>query len=322
MSIKKLGNGQYLVDVRPAGSNGKRYRKKFDRKTEASNYEKFVLTNYHDKKWCDRPDDKRDVIELIALWYKLHGQTLKNGEREKRNLIRIYKQMGKPKAYQVTRNFFVKFRAERMEVGIQPSTLNRDHNTLSSLFTALINAGEYHHVHPLKGIKKLKVPPTEMGFLTKKQIDLLLGTLPNDIALIARICLSTGSRWGEANNIRQEHVCNGRITFINTKNNKNRTVPIGDKLYRDLKNLNSGKLFSDSYGQFCIILKELNFDLPKGQASHVLRHTFASHFMMNGGNILTLQKILGHGDIKQTLTYAHFSPDYLMDAIKFNPLGE
>lgn len=30
--------------------------------------------------------------------------------------------------------------------------------------------------------------------------------------------------------------------------------------------------------------------LPRGQKSHVLRHTFASHFMMNGGNILTLQK--------------------------------
>ena len=34
--------------------------------------------------------------------------------------------------------------------------------------------------------------------------------------------------------------------------------------------------------------------LPRGQLTHVLRHTFASHFMMNGGNILVLQKILGH----------------------------
>ncbi|WP_222101899.1 hypothetical protein [Methylomonas koyamae] len=36
----------------------------------------------------------------------------------------------------------------------------------------------------------------------------------------------------------------------------------------------------------------------KGQLTHVLRHTFASHFMMNGGNILTLQKILGNGSLK------------------------
>ena len=34
---------------------------------------------------------------------------------------------------------------------------------------------------------------------------------------------------------------------------------------------------------------------------------------MQGGNILALQKILGHSDIKMTLIYAHLSPDYLGD---------
>ncbi|MEQ1977415.1 tyrosine-type recombinase/integrase, partial [Xenorhabdus sp. SGI240] len=61
-------------------------------------------------------------------------------------------------------------------------------------------------------------------------------------------------------------------------------------------------------------------DLPRGQAVHVLRHTFSAHFMMNGGNILTLQKIMGHASIQQTMVCAHFAPDYLQDAIKFNPL--
>jgi integrase len=53
---------------------------------------------------------------------------------------------------------------------------------------------------------------------------------------------------------------------------------------------------------------------------HALRHTFASHFVMNGGNILTLQKILGHSDIKMTLQYAHLAPDFLgeeMERVKF-----
>jgi len=44
---------------------------------------------------------------------------------------------------------------------------------------------------------------------------------------------------------------------------------------------------------------------------HSLRHTFASHFMMAGGNILTLQKLLGHSDIATTMTYAHLSPDHI-----------
>lgn len=33
---------------------------------------------------------------------------------------------------------------------------------------------------------------------------------------------------------------------------------------------------------------------------HDLRHTFASHFMMNGGNIYDLQKILGHTSLEMT----------------------
>jgi len=59
---------------------------------------------------------------------------------------------------------------------------------------------------------------------------------------------------------------------------------------------------------------------PLKRAWHALRHTFASHFIMQGGNILTLQKILGHSDLKMTLIYAHLCPDYLqreMDRLKF-----
>jgi integrase len=44
---------------------------------------------------------------------------------------------------------------------------------------------------------------------------------------------------------------------------------------------------------------------------HDLRHTFASHFMMSGGNILALQKLLDHHDVKVTQKYEHLAPDYL-----------
>lgn len=56
------------------------------------------------------------------------------------------------------------------------------------------------------------------------------------------------------------------------------------------------------------------------RAWHALRHTFASHFVMSGGSILALQKILGHSDIKMTIVYAHLAPDYLgteMDRVRF-----
>ena len=59
---------------------------------------------------------------------------------------------------------------------------------------------------------------------------------------------------------------------------------------------------------------------PAGQCAHILRHTFASQFVMNGGNILTLQKTLGHSSLQMTMRYAHLSPDHLKEVIQYNPL--
>ncbi len=45
---------------------------------------------------------------------------------------------------------------------------------------------------------------------------------------------------------------------------------------------------------------------------HDLRHTFASHFAMKGGNLYALAKILGHASPKMTLDdYAHLSPQFI-----------
>lgn len=62
--------------------------------------------------------------------------------------------------------------------------------------------------------------------------------------------------------------------------------------------------------------------LAEGQKMHVLGHTFASHFMMNGGNILVLQRILGHVNIRETMRYAHFSPGHLEEAAMLNAIAE
>ena len=48
---------------------------------------------------------------------------------------------------------------------------------------------------------------------------------------------------------------------------------------------------------------------------HDLRHTFASHFMMSGGSLRSLQTILGHTEINMTLRYAHLSPSFLAEEI-------
>lgn len=62
--------------------------------------------------------------------------------------------------------------------------------------------------------------------------------------------------------------------------------------------------------------------LPKDQLTHICRHTLASHFVMNGGHILTLQKVLGHSDLKLTMRYAHLAPGYLDEALLKNPMSK
>ena len=52
-----------------------------------------------------------------------------------------------------------------------------------------------------------------------------------------------------------------------------------------------------------------------GQPTHVLRHTFASHFVMRGGSIPVLQKLLGHKNISMTMRYAHLSPEHKRQSV-------
>jgi integrase len=44
---------------------------------------------------------------------------------------------------------------------------------------------------------------------------------------------------------------------------------------------------------------------------HDLRHTFASRFMMGGGDLYSLSKLMGHKSLAMTMRYAHLSPGHL-----------
>lgn len=111
------------------------------------------------------------------------------------------------------------------------------------------------------------------------------------------------------------------MTFTKTKTSNRRTVPISEDVEQEITKNKTGALFPGAdYSAFRLALKAVKPDLPSGQATHVLRHIFATHFMMNGGNIVTRQCVLGHTKIVQTMVYAHFTPDYLNDVIRMNPL--
>lgn len=274
MSIKSLGADGYMVDVRPQGRTGKRVRKKFKTKAEAQQFERWVIATQNSKDWVDKPDDRRPLSELIDLWWKYQGQTMKAGESTHKKLLRIGAVMGNPKAYQVNKGSWSDYRVNRIEAGVKASTINRDQEAISSMFSVLIETGNYHNENPFKGLPKMRVHSSEMGFLSKAEISALIEAADDDDLLAVKICLATGARWGEVTKLQRSQVVNQRITFVNTKNSKNRTVPISKTLFAEIESISGGLLCPNlNYQRVRRVLKAVAPNLPAGQSLHVLRHS-------------------------------------------------
>ncbi|SFI92204.1 Phage integrase family protein [Pseudomonas guineae] len=186
----------------------------------------------------------------------------------------------------------------------------------------------FHHIRQTVAlVKQLKIPKRELSWLTSDQVAELLETIRRTcdnphVEIITLICLATGARWSEAEKLKPTGLRNAVITFSGTKSGKVRSVPITPGLEaRIVRHWKQHGLPNSAITSFRRALAKTTIRLPKGQAAHGLRHTFASHFIQNGGNILTLQKILGHSSLAMTMRYAHLAPDHLLDAVRLGPLA-
>lgn len=321
--IHKKVNG-WKVDIQPK-RNGKRFRKTFKTKAEALRWEAWIKNQaLKTPEWEPEKQDKRKLSELINDWYELHGKNLKDGNGRLGKLRKVCSELSDPVAAELTPTLFNNYRAAAGTT-LTPNTLNHHLAYLKAVYNELIKLDNWTAPNPLQNVRKLKTDDPELTFLSADEISRLLVALENrrrPYALkVAKVCLSTGARWSEAEELTAEQVRDNRITYHRTKSGKSRTVPITTSLYKEVRTAKSGRLFEPCYDAFMNALEDAEITLPKGQKTHVLRHTFASHFVMNGGNLLTLQKILGHQSLAMTMRYAHLAPEHLQDAVEYNPLN-
>lgn len=151
--------------------------------------------------------------------------------------------------------------------------------------------------------------------------------------LILEMLYATGLRVGELVNVKISDIdLSRKIILVLGKGNKEREVTYGEYCdeilrlylsdgYKKLNKSNELYLFLNNNGSQITergvryvldqIIKKTS--LNKSISPHVLRHSFATHLLNEGCDLLTVQKLLGHESISATQIYTHVSTDRLKE---------
>jgi integrase len=135
------------------------------------------------------------------------------------------------------------------------------------------------------------------------------------------ISINTGMQKSEVLSLKWDQIRRGLIYLPKIKSRPARKIPVNDdlaahfKLIKKKQPVGSKCVISDSRGRpikdiktaFASALKRAGIQDCR---PHDLRHTFASHYVMRGGTLAALAKILGHTKISTTMRYAHLSKDF------------
>lgn len=151
--------------------------------------------------------------------------------------------------------------------------------------------------------------------------------------LLLEMLYATGVRVGELVNIKVKNIDLGRRNIIILgKGNKERFVTYGEYCEDILKQyLSDGYILLNKTGSDYLflnnnggnltergvryILDELikKTSINKKISPHMIRHSFATHLLNEGCDLLTVQKLLGHESIKATQVYTHVTTDRLRE---------
>lgn len=218
------------------------------------------------------------------------------------------------------------------------SSINRNLSSIRSFYKYLqmkniIENNAFSYVCGPKREKKLP------RYFEYNELEVLFETPDKTTALgqrdllLLELLYATGVRVGELVRIKLNDI-NGKDMTINIlgKGNKERIVEFGEyaqdilNLYlqdgRPLLNKNHNDyLFLNHQGNMLTergvryILNNLikKTSLNKSISPHMLRHTFATHLLNEGCDLLTVQKLLGHESISTTQIYTHVTTEHLKD---------
>lgn len=318
-------NGGWVLDCRPFGASGPRVRKRFAKKAQAESYLRGLLSVSVGAAG-DGPVDSRRLSDLVDQWHDYHGRLLRDSKHRYSKMLAVSRRLGNPFAVAFSAADFARYRKRRLSA-VSVETVNHETRYFRAMFNELHNLGLWSSENPMKGIRVFPVAERELSFLSDDQISRLLKAceLSNSAHLLAvvKLALATGARWSEANFLSRSCLFSDRVQFVRTKNGRIRSVPISpalsDYLWSVALPSPSERLFLDCRSAFRRAVQSAGLVLPRGQLTHVLRHTFASHFIMNGGSVVALQRVLGHTDLKVTMRYSHLAPDYLAQVRDLGP---
>ena len=212
------------------------------------------------------------------------------------------------------------------------ATINREICCLKTMFR---KAAEWDLVieNPTAIVKTSKETPQAPRLLEEKEIRYLIEALPDRLKAMGACAVYAGLRRSELFYLRWEDINwkTGELTVSSreehhTKNYETRRIPMNNVLEEALKRhprrLESPYVFCNSKGMpYDNVRKAFNkaakdAGIEGGVQLHQLRHAFCSHALMQGIDPRTVQKWMGHKDLKTTLRYAHVSPSHERAAIQ------
>lgn len=202
---------------------------------------------------------------------------------------------------------------------VKNATINRELACLKRMFNLAIKWGDAR-INPVKEVDMLEEPAGRSRYLTIEESQKLIECSNSFLKPIIITALNTGMRLQEIlkltwDRVHFDNTIEPYIEIDQTKNNQKRFIPLNDDLAQIFESLRGnhpeyvfiglrGKPLQSVKKPFATALNKAGITNFK---FHDLRHTFASHFVMCGGDLFTLKEILGHSSLKMVLRYAHLA---------------